>query len=1181
MAATTGWKQYYLAIKLNEDTRNKVDKYTEPKDLEAAPLTSGVDYRYKFDYNTPDIMITDPTMPGYTFSGWTTSQTVQGEQVVVNGIKGGWGNVVIPTNYTFSRADVNTLTLSASWIANAYSYTYQLIWPDGKDLTGTILWNENDQTENVAQAQTVMKAQGASSGLSSPVTYAPNYHLWTDQTQYVAGKKLYTKDTDGNIVGVYTFLGWQAYDEEGDPIVDAEGNNIVNAETGEYIMPPQNIVFKGVWTYEELYTVTYDLDGGAVAEGTELVYDGLLANDETPAIADPTKTGYTFKGWTPDWSETVTKSVTYKAVWELIPYDVTYVWTDAPAEDVKLFAADGGAVALALPAGETGVEQGTVHTVDTTYTNGYKVYTHDQFGNNTGVYTFSGWDAEGESVTVNAADITISGTWSYEDVSVSEAKVSYAWTGLPEAIYNASGEDVKATTVVPAEASYKNNQKWTVDTTWTTESAVYTKDQFGNVNAKYTFGGWDKSGEQTAVGGENVTVSGAWTKAEDVSVSEAKVSYAWTGLPEAIYNASGEDVKATTVVPAEASYKNNQKWTVDTTWTTESAVYTKDQFGNVNAKYTFGGWDKSGEQTAVGGENVTVSGAWTKAVLEVRKYRVTYDLAYGGYQDIHADVINGAATPAYAGIQVDGERTLIDPEGNPTRTGYTFASWTPAVAQSVTGDALYTATWTAYADLSYTVNYYLEGTTTKVAESKTVDGQTFGTSVTESAIDVVGYVKPSETKTITIALEGNVIDFYYTVDAAQTKDLSYTVRYYQGENEMEADARTVTATVQVLAPDTLKVEDADRPAEDKYIGYSLHELTVNDIKVERVPDTLNHGDVVKAVYTKQSFNVIYRVDGNEIKRTAVEYNTQVTVDAKYVKTGYTVTDWATTDVSVTAGKFMMPATDVVFTATSTMNRPSGGGGGSTPTPPVVEELEDPDVPLANLPMLNTKDHVAYLVGREDGTIAPMDHITRGEVATIFFRLLTEESRTANWSTTCDYTDMDGTEYYNNPVSTATKAGLIKGYDDGTFGGGNKITRAEMATIAARFLSDPYSGENLFTDIDGHWASEYINRAAQAGWFRVYNGDGSLVGNFRPDDYITRAEVVVMINRMLERKVDMDHLLPSMKTWPDNVYSETTAWYYLDMQEASNSHDYLREVAGAVEEWTALTANPDWTALEHR
>lgn len=260
-----------------------------------------------------------------------------------------------------------------------------------------------------------------------------------------------------------------------------------------------------------------------------------------------------------------------------------------------------------------------------------------------------------------------------------------------------------------------------------------------------------------------------------------------------------------------------------------------------------------------------------------------------------------------------------------------------------------------------------------------------------------------------------------------------------------------------------------------------------------------------------------------------------------------------------------------------------GGGGYTPRPskPVEEELEDPDVPLADLPQLNTKDHVAYLIGRTDGTIAPMDSITRGEVATIFFRLLTEESRAANWSTSNSYWDMDGTEYYYNPVSTATKAGLIQGYTDGSFGGGNRITRAEMATIAARFLSEPYSGENLFTDIDGHWAAEYINRAAKAGWFKITDDNGNSVGNFRPDDYITRAEVVVMINRMLGRKPDRDHLLPDMKTWPDNVDTPATAWYYLDMQEASNSHDYTQDDAKPFETWVKLIANPDWAAMERR
>ena len=358
-----------------------------------------------------------------------------------------------------------------------------------------------------------------------------------------------------------------------------------------------------------------------------------------------------------------------------------------------------------------------------------------------------------------------------------------------------------------------------------------------------------------------------------------------------------------------------------------------------------------------------------------------------------------------------------------------------------------------------------------------------------------------------------------------------------------------------------------------------------------VAETVTGDAAYTAQWTATEYKITYELDGGaldegESNPETYTVETETFTLANPTRSGYNFLGWTgsngeTAQIEVSVAQGTMG--DLTYTAN--WSRRSGGGTSRptpTPTPnPPEEDLDDPDVPLANLPTLNTEDHVAYLIGRPDGTIAPMDHITRGEVATIFFRLLSEESRNANWATSCGYVDMDGTEYFYNPVSTATKAGLIKGYTDGTFGGGRKITRAEMATIAARFLSDGDSGEDLFTDIAGHWAQQDINRAAKAGWFKTTDDNGNAVGSFRPDDYITRAEVVVMINRMLGRKANKDYLLPNMKVWPDNVDSEQTAWYYLDIQEATNSHDYTRTGIGQPETWVELIATPDWAAMERR
>lgn len=265
-----------------------------------------------------------------------------------------------------------------------------------------------------------------------------------------------------------------------------------------------------------------------------------------------------------------------------------------------------------------------------------------------------------------------------------------------------------------------------------------------------------------------------------------------------------------------------------------------------------------------------------------------------------------------------------------------------------------------------------------------------------------------------------------------------------------------------------------------------------------------------------------------------------------------------------------------WTARSTGGGGTGGGGGGssrpvTPTPPPTT-ITDPDVPLAAAPGLNSDDHYAYVTGYPDGTVRPQANITRAEVATIFFRLMTDEYRTTNWATANAFPDVaDASLWYNNAVSTAAKAGLLKGKEDGKFYPTANITRAEFATIAARFTSDTEITAKPFPDTVGHWAEQDIIRAVQAGWIK-----GNSDGTFRPNDPITRAEAMTLVNRMLDRVPDKDHMLSDMVTWPDNPIS---AWYYEAVQEATNSHDYQRDELGVTETWTGKLPDRDWSALE--
>ena len=190
-------------------------------------------------------------------------------------------------------------------------------------------------------------------------------------------------------------------------------------------------------------------------------------------------------------------------------------------------------------------------------------------------------------------------------------------------------------------------------------------------------------------------------------------------------------------------------------------------------------------------------------------------------------------------------------------------------------------------------------------------------------------------------------------------------------------------------------------------------------------------------------------------------------------------------------------------------------------------------------------------------------------------MLTDEARNEYWSQTSSYSDVSVNNWFNNAVCTLSNAGIISGYPDGSFQPNGKITRAEFATIASRFFDVTVSGADAFPDISGHWARQYINEAAAIGIVTGYED-----GTFRPQKLITRAEAMTMVNRTLGRAPEKDHLLDDMLKWPDNM--DTTQWYYAQVQEATNSHEYQMATASdgtEYEIWTELLPVRDWVAFE--
>lgn len=222
------------------------------------------------------------------------------------------------------------------------------------------------------------------------------------------------------------------------------------------------------------------------------------------------------------------------------------------------------------------------------------------------------------------------------------------------------------------------------------------------------------------------------------------------------------------------------------------------------------------------------------------------------------------------------------------------------------------------------------------------------------------------------------------------------------------------------------------------------------------------------------------------------------------------------------------------------------------------------------PKLNTRDHFAYVQGYPDGTVKPAGSITRAEVAAILFRLMDADSRSLYYSTASGFRDVDSTKWYNTYVATLNNAGAITDSRTGYFRPNDAITRAELAAMLAQF-AEKKSAAIYFSDISaGYWAANAIALTANLGWINGYPD-----GTFGPDKTVTRAELMAMVNRATGRAPkSTSALLSGMKTWKDNA--DTARWYYLDVQEATNSHTYL---GAPTETWTSLTATPDWSQYE--
>ena len=468
-------------------------------------------------------------------------------------------------------------------------------------------------------------------------------------------------------------------------------------------------------------------------------------------------------------------------------------------------------------------------------------------------------------------------------------------------------------------------------------------------------------------------------------------------------------------------------------------------------------------------------------------------------------------------------------------------------------------------------------TTGLLAGSETITSVTVTGTQTEVGISANvpsdAVITDAEKNDVTSNYDITYVDGTLEIVNIDIRYLDYTIEYYKdGEAE---PFETINSSVSTLDPKVNEVSYANKPS-----GYVLDAESSTKIPFTVEVDSNN---VIKVYYVKVEepvegidyvvinwmYETGYNTNNYDLRYNYTHDGTVKDVNYyvnQHYDSGYTFSNSnvVSTEEIVIIGE-VTSGSAVTGTAIKTVVTLNYDRNGSSrpdrPNPPVI--IEDPEVPLAELEKL---DHFAYVIGYVEGDVRPLNNITREEVAMIFYRLLTDESRNELLSDSNPFTDIDSSRWSNIAISTLYNGGILKGYLDGEFKPSDPISRAEFAAISARFDKLEPISESKLTDISGHWAEKYINSSELKGWIKGYEDN-----TFRPEIDITRAEAMTLINNVLGRGVTEENIHPDAIKWPDNL---TTAWYYEAVEEATNSHDYLRDEKN-LELWTGMKANKVW------
>ena len=730
-------------------------------------------------------------------------------------------------------------------------------------------------------------------------------------------------------------------------------------------------------------------------------------------------------------------------------------------------------------------------------------------------YKFLGWVyenellKEGSTIKAPNKDITLTAKWEKKPVVY---KVNYDW-----------GTFAPSDQTCPTNGnSYETEAAVPMDTTFNSNSTSNANN--GEQKGLWTFSGWTKDPTiQTNYGDDvitkTITYKGTWTFEAKPITTTYKVVYKWDG---------GDGVPEGVTLPTDSTSYDSEtaaKNAVDKNFTSASTSNAKK--GDKEGLWKFSGWTPSDPVDSTTEEHtkvITFTGTWTFAEKVVK---VTYDWGTPAPSDKTCPTGGTYNTEEAARNNMDtfftNASTSNAPNGN-IAGSWTFSGWTETKTTSDNGNKILialTGIWNFTPSETKTITDVLNSLVQKEFESQ----YGYSTEGTFTAIAKVMPVHP-EINSYAAEVDESSDNNTNTPGTDNAKTFTGTVTLKTGKTKQPFTFSAGEGVADVLDPDT------------------YYEVRVSEVE----------GNLSKVTYDTTKYILTFTTDRNAVVDyigIAKEKDSENGRPEREPVEGTTIT-------------FHNIYT---YKKRSHSSGDSGNGGGKKEEKPTVEIKDDDALGL------NNTDHFAYIVGYGNGEVRPQNSITRAEVAAIFFRLLEDDVRDANYTRQNKFTDVSNDAWYCSAVSTLSAMGIISGYPDATFRPNASITRAEFAAIATRFDVNGDKTPASFNDIADHWAKDEIAVAANNGWVNGYED-----GSFRPQNKITRAETMSLVNRVLNRKPETaEDLLENMAKWTDNA--DTNAWYYLAVQEATNSHYYEYKENSQYEKWTELRETRDWSELD--